>query len=232
MNVVQACYWSSMRTFALAFLFACSTSAAAYEPDAARSDSYLTPDAAPAPQNHGCHMGLLPAARTKTYVDGDPVDPAILNELQDNIVSTKRKSFSRPRAPRFVLQGSWAVPSLVTDSLGKTLVASVSTAGSVAGYIEIPFDDGDRITGLALQVCGNASADTVFDVFLGTTAAGLVSIASGGITDTNRTNTWATLSTLVITPTILTAGNTLYLQAIPNAASYNLAAVIPTFDRL
>lgn len=31
-------------------------------------------------------MGNLPGSRTKTYVNGDPIDPAILNELQDRDV--------------------------------------------------------------------------------------------------------------------------------------------------
>lgn len=175
-------------------------------------------------------MGNLPTSRTETCVAGAPISHNLINEIQDCIVGAQRKSFSRPRGPRFMVPGTWGTPALVTDSLGKQLIASTSV-GATTGFIEIPFDDGDRITALTMQVLGNGSADTLFDVFLGTTAAGLVSIASGGITDTNRTNTWATLSTLVITPTVLVSGNSLYLQAVPNAAGYSLALVVPTFDR-
>lgn len=190
-------------------------------------------DAVESRRNNGCSniMGNLPNSRSKTYVDGDPVDPQILDELQDVNIGAKRKPFSRPRGPRFTVQGTWSAPAVVNDGLTKALVASTSV-GASTGFLEIPFDDGDRITGVTFQVCGNGVTDTIFDLFLGTTAGGLISIASGGITDTNRTNAWATLSTLVVTPTVLTTGNTLYVQAIANASGYSIAQLVPTFDRL
>lgn len=228
----------TMKTI-VAILIALSACAddVAYSPDAApidaqHADARPQPDSGPDLERLRACMGNLPGSRTITINPGDPIPGSIIGELQDQIIGAKRKAWSRPRGPGFTLQGSWAAPSLVTDSLGKTLVASVSTAGGVTGYIEIPFDEGDRIIGLSLQVCGNGAANSVFDVWLGTTAAGLVSIAGGGYVDVARPNTWATLSAITITPTVLAAGNTLYLSANPSAAGYNLAAVIPQFDRL
>jgi hypothetical protein len=173
----------------------------------------------------------LPTASAAAFTQIKSVnDNAAWSALVSLYDARPRNNFSRPRGPRFTVQGTWAAPAIVTDSLGKQLLASAST-GATTGFLEIPFDDGDRIIGLSMQVSGNGTADTLFDLFLGTTAAGLVSIASGGITDTNRSNTWATLSTLVVTPTVLVAGNSLFLQAVPNAAGYNLAQIVPVFDR-
>lgn len=179
----------------------------------------------------GYEMGNLPVSRTVTLIPGDGVPANLLDEIQDSVIGAKRSSWSRPRSPRFTIQGSWGTPALVTDSLGKVLVASTTT-GSSQGYIEIPFDQGDRITGLTLQALGNGTADVIYDVLIGTISGGLVTIAGGGITDTNRTNTWGTISGFTITPSILVAGNTLYIQAIPNASGYSIATIIPVFDRL
>lgn len=197
-----------------------------------QSPAALPPEECSSPATVGGYeMGNLPVLRTVTLSPGDAVPSNLLNEIQDVLVGTLRSSWSRPRHPRFTIVGSWGTPALVTDSLGKVLVASTTT-GSSQGYIEIPFDEGDRITGITIQALGNGTADVLYDVLAGTISGGLVSIASGGITDTNRSNTWGTVSGFSITPTILLAGNTLYIQAIPNASGYSVATVVPVFDRL
>ncbi len=133
-----------------------------------------TPDGSILPSPTGrCDMGLLPGARTKTYVDSDAIDPQILDELQDQIIGAKRPGFARPQAMPFTVSGGvWAAPVIVTDGGGVPRIASAST-GNGSGYINLPFHEGDRIVSLTARVCGNGVADVSFDVSFSTVATGL-----------------------------------------------------------
>lgn len=175
----------------------------------------------------------LPISRDVTLGPADPIPSAVVNDIQDQIVGAKRSAWFRPRGPLFTgvgTAGAWDRPKQVTDSLGKTMLASTSIGSGEFGYIELPFDDGDRIIGLTLQGSGNGVTDVTFTLVAFTPSGGISNLGSPTI-DNNRTNTWGTF-TVSVNPTILTSTQVLYLQALPNATGYNLAAVIPQYDRL
>lgn len=206
-----------------------------YEHDARAFDASidaLQPDAA-TPHTEGCNMGLLPAARTTTLVNGDPISPDLINEIEDMIVGNKRATYGRTFYPRFVIVGSWSAVAVIVTAGGFAHPGFTSTAGSVLSVVEIPYIVGERITSLDLKVCGNGAADLSADVaYASTYLATDVSISIPTlIVDSNRTAAWATFS-IPVTPTILTAGSSLTLQFFADQAGYTIGHITANFDRL
>ncbi len=190
-----------------------------------------SPDALSFPHNQECIMGNLPASRTKTYINGDSVDPAILNEAQDLIISASL-SFQPQMVNINAPAGSWGAIALVTDSGGFARPAQTST-GAVQGNMNIPFKAGDRLIGFRVIACGNASADVTFQLsrYLAN-GSRLDMTGGGGAVDINRGTAWGTLALTFNTTHTMLDTETLFLEATPNAAGYSIATVIPQWDRL
>lgn len=149
MIVDRACYPSSMKALALALLSACSVPVT-YDPSPPDAAVRITIDAA-TPQNPGCSMGNLPTSRTSSPVNGDPVDPALIGEIEDNIIGQKFKStpFYIPGTDWRVCQGS---PTL--DTNGLWTFQTSTTDELVHEIVLIP---GTRITSIVWSINRNSN---------------------------------------------------------------------------
>jgi hypothetical protein len=187
----------------------------------------LQPDAAP-PHTEGCNMGLLPNARTTTLVNGDPISPDLLNEIQDNIIGAKRRAFVRRFYPYFFVAGSWTTQSTAAGSPNRP---GITTAGVTAGLFAIPYEVGDRLTALTFQGCGNGVTDVNFSLIY---AADYVAATAtiGSAVETNRPVAWATVNFSLTSTPVMVDGDTLYVVAAPSASGYTIGQVSATFDRL
>lgn len=112
-----------MKTVVLALALAACTQSVDVKPDAdiraARPDA--APDGQPPEQQNGCAMGNLPTSRTLNFTTADPIRPAFLNEVQDNIIGAKapasdyiitanhfKSCFGAPQAPQRTLGEFWS----------------------------------------------------------------------------------------------------------------------------
>lgn len=162
----------------LAFLASCgdvpreAPQDAASTPGVSLRDAGLHVDAA-SPQN-GCNsMGNLPNSRSKTYVDGDPVDPQILNEVQDQVVGAKRSEWPGyvTVIPYFVSIAS-GTPSWALPPAGVSVYCQSTNATNQA-WFKLETEGGDQLRGIRFDAFGASSGTLQVQVFYGTVAAGV-----------------------------------------------------------
>ncbi len=195
-----------------------------------------SPDAATPLQIAPCNMGNLPTSRTTTHIVGDPVDPNLIDEIQDAIIGSKRKPFIRRFFPRFTVPGpAWGAPASVVA--GGLSFAGVTSTGISAtpGRIEIPHEVGDRLIGLSWQACGNGVADIVIDAMYSPTYLSPPSPPLlGTLTDLNRSGAaWSTATMVIGTPTVVVDGSNMEILVLAQgAAGYTIGMMSGTFDRL
>ena len=201
-------------------------------PDARISqDAASHPDAA-LPQNVGCNMGNLPNARTKTYVDSDPVDPAILNELQDMAVADRRPAFGTQFFPT-CWSATGTAPTLVLNpGTGPGIeVWKIPTGQTVVA--RIPFEGGVSSVSYTFDIFGDGAVDFVANVQFSPDMSGAGGFIVTSGFGNNVPGAWSKYSGLA-TPvtTTLTADGILYLQLVVSGGAFLwVGGIYPHFTR-
>lgn len=141
--------------------------------------------------------------------------------------------FSRPTFPNLIRQGPWSAAQFVKDSNGLTLPAIVST-GVTPGWMSIPFESGEILTGFTVWACGNGQTAMFFDSFSTITADepgdSIDATGSGGMV--NVPNVWTAIN-LTISPILMHTNSMVYLTLTSTSVptpSMAVAAVIPHFE--
>lgn len=84
--------------------------------------------------------------------------PTLLISPQTEIVS----EFTRPMFPRFFRSGGWSTAgAFVRDSNGFTLPAVTASTSLLAGWMSLPFESGETLSGISLTVCGDGTTAIV-----------------------------------------------------------------------
>lgn len=135
------------------------------------------------PQNGCGNMGNLPNSRNKTYVDGDPVDPGILNDIQDSIVGGKRGEWPGRVTVTPYYQVAWTLP------IGGSSPYCQSSNATNQAWFALGIDGGDQLRGLRFDAFGNSGGTLQVQVFYGTIASGVGSGAFIG-TQTIPNTVW------------------------------------------
>lgn len=185
-------------------------------------------------------MGSLPNARTVTLNPSDDVPSALLNEMQDCVVGSKRQQFVRTFWPVIQLDST----GLVTDSTLGVVARRATGVGNIV--FDIPAEQGDRLTSVALEIFGDAASDSNFNVYYGVgmsqhgPAAGATLL--GNLQVLNHPAAWTTNTVRNPTNTVGTKINSqiaaiggTYSMVISIAAfstQYAFGVVQATFDRL
>lgn len=217
----------------LAIASACGAEPSALPPDAAQlpadaampADAALPRDAAidtpaPEPESRGC-MGNLPNSRTVTVNTGDPVPPALLNELQDMIVGRKRAPWKRPVG--VICMGGPFTAGAVAGSFSST--------GAGDGVFLIPSDVGDRILGLDIAVAGDATHNVTYKLERATVGSGIITAtAIGTVSETPSPSGIRIISVAGVTQTVLGANSWFQMRATVNGSSISVYNLIPQFD--
>ncbi len=174
-------------------------------------------------------MGL-PESRDVTLGTSTKFPPSLGNALQDMIIGSKRKAFPRPFWPKLIGQvGTWT-QSGVTVGGGSFSSYIISGAGGTnLGFVDVPFEEGDRIIGLTVCVSGNGVANCNFSMFY--TVDMVFQSSLTNTQDLARTATWTRI-TIPITPQIIAPGGGLILGCQSDAASYRVGLCRAIFDRL
>lgn len=182
--------------------------------DASASTDASTPiDARPldtTPPQQGCAMTNMPNARDYTFVDGDPVPPDFLNDVQDMINGDKTASFQETFLPQFITAdfgagvGTWDGPSIVTDGSSSKnpafTSAGITASASADAIAVLPFRKGFRLTGVQQLVCGNGTAGLLsLAIWAGPSYSSILTLGGastqrGLAVDSVGTNAWRTLT--------------------------------------
>lgn len=162
---------------------------------------------------------MLPTSRNETCTNASPVNPNLINDLQDCVVGKKCGPTVRPQ---LALGGvGWSAPA------GQLYLLST---GPGTAIIPLYTETGDRITGLTLAAFGDGAVDVVYTLKkIGPTMAGAVSL--GTIADNNRAAAWGDV-VIAVAASIMGAGEALYLEAVASAANARLGVIRQTYDRL
>jgi hypothetical protein len=79
--------------------------------------------------------------------------------------STIVADFTRPMFPHTFTQGSWSTPRWVSDSHGFQLPAISATTGLQNGFMSLPFNSGETLVGVSLNICNDATTILIADTF-------------------------------------------------------------------
>lgn len=107
-------------------------------------------------------MTLLPGARDFTLVDGDPVPPNLLNNLQDMFVGDQRGVFYPNILPSQFVESS---PGFVTPAnpngigIGAFVPVWKITAGTAHALFYIPTQGGDVVSDMWVDLYGDGTID-------------------------------------------------------------------------
>lgn len=97
-------------------------------------------------------------------------------------------------------------------------------------YAEIPFEDGETITGFSMELTGDGVVDGSLEILYGTRSGGQVQI--GTLTNfTNVPATWGTFQTSTFTPTTLSGNGQLSLVLTANSPNLYWGYISPVFGR-
>lgn len=181
-------------------------------------------------------MGNLPTARTENCIAGASVSHNLINEIQDNIIGHKRPTFVRTFYPKFTNASGFAAG---VNPVNATFPLSYNSAGAVANaQFDIEFEDGDRLTNLLYQAAGNGTTDLTFGGIFYAATMGVAPTQLTSWTDVNRAAAWGTVDIgaigtgPVLSPQVLSAGASLTVQLVTNAAGYSIGTFWAVFDRL
>lgn len=183
----------------------------------------------------------LPTSRNRTYVEGAPVIPGDLNDLQDQIIGAKRRPFTRTFLPKFSTLSNFVAGSNPDTHGTPGLVVFNSPGGAVSNAtFDIPFDDGDRLLNLSYWAIGNGTTDLTSATLL--YAATMPELGTNLMTwvDNNRAATWGLVDVSAVSISgpivdggkVLAAGAWLGVKLTTNAAGYSIGPCIAKFDRL
>ncbi len=171
-------------------------------------------------------MTLLPGARDFTLVDGDPVPPNLLNNLQDMFVGDKRTAFSPIR-----FASGWistvALPTLVANPQGGGMVIPVwHFPGNGTYRTGLSYQVGELVSDFQFDVFGDGVVDWTIDLKhdsdLTAAPTTAITIASGSVNNSPASWTRYTMSVIgSVNPTILQVGY-LSLEVFVSGGGVNL----------
>lgn len=219
------------RILVLAALAACGDNYATQTPDAGSLlvDATTSGDAAQRLQQ-GCNMGNLPASRTVTLTPSDSAPSGLLNELQDAVIGAKRTAFVRSFVPVFYFCSVGSYVAGAATSGGNIIQKS---SGNTNGTFGIPFEDGDRITGLSFDGYGDGSVSVIqYSMLYGATPGAVSSLKGNTPSISPVPASWVNYPIGSVVPTVLTSSSYLYVILHPNASNLEVGMVHATFDRL
>jgi hypothetical protein len=147
-------------------------------------------------QDEWCQMGNLPFSRTITINNGDPIPPALLNELQDVAVSGARNSYSvkLPMRPFALPSTSGKLTAAVNPVGGQFDVVKFASIGSDNEYIPLPFTVGDTIVSGKIFVYGDGAVDVTALLTVRLHDATFVAdVASGTLLNVPAGISWSTI---------------------------------------
>lgn len=147
--------------------------------------------------------------------------------------------FVRPMFPDLYRRGSWSGATFVADRNGLVLPA-VTATGDTPGWLTVPFESGETLTGLSFFLCGNPQTTFSVDTFATNIADVL---GDGGSYDSlNPTGSAGTTSgigpvwrrfDMVLLPRTLNAGTMVHVQvgalAITGTRSMAMGSVVAHF---
>ena len=157
-------------------------------------------------------MGNLPVSRTETCVPGAPVNPNLMNEIQDNIVAGLHAS--RPlvlSASQGNASTGW---SFGAAGIGALPSATCTVAGTVLP-VHFPLREGEQVDSVTFRAYGNGTTSTliarvkVCDGSDVTTTIGTRTLAAGG---GGLTAAYQTFTVTGLTPTIIPAGGAAWIE--------------------
>jgi hypothetical protein len=155
-------------------------------------------DAAPKPVSKDCNVGNLPASRTITISDGDPVPAGLVNEVQDIIIGHSRKPWRMPFYPiPFATSGDGTWTTIANPAGPSTFLRTYKALGQTITstfWFVIPLQEGDRMLGLEAELFGDGVVDAALSVqyFPDMHSAALsTALAGGTILPANVPSGWA-----------------------------------------
>lgn len=186
-------------------------------------DGAVTADAITKRPPTGDCMGNLPFSRTDTHVDGDPLAPALVDEIQDLHVGDRHTNrVYKTYLSQWVSVGGTgtAVCDLNPSGLSLDPVWKL-TANHVYGA-NIPYWPGQTFVDFSIELWGNGAIDPIFTVwYAASRSAAPTQLASGFLN--NAPAAWSVVgTTLPPTPHPLGDDGNLYLQidTVPAAGGF------------
>lgn len=189
-------------------------------------------------------MGTLPVFRTENCVAGAPVSHNLINEIQDNIIANNRASFTRTFWPKLINSAAWSEGSISIAAGAPGASTGTGIGGEPRGYYStasggarfaIPFEDGDRITGLSIEMRGDGVHGSLLEIDWHPNMANTITGAGTPIGSWNvatHASGFVVNNAGAFTPTVLGAGNMLYVWISASGAGLAFGPVVATFDRL
>ena len=186
----------------------------------------LTPD-----PNHVVASGEAVKLRFSPMAQiSPPVYASYFSSVSAIWISPSLTTFSRVIWPHFVGQsgGQFELVGNPANALAFSLVQR-STAATFAFYF-VPFEDGDRITGLAFEGYGDGSVDAVVEMAYAPNAHAPLS-SLGSVSINNAPAAWTPYSIPSFTQQTLGSGAVLMGDFKPNAANLAIGPVTVRFTR-
>lgn len=172
---------------------------------------------------------MLPNSRNTTYGPASPVESADLDDIQDCIVGSKRKSTPRTFFPTLLDGPNW------TKVFGAGTSYYVAAGGVLTAWFSVPVDEGDRVTDLLINAYGDGAVDATIAAWYFDAAQVGHLIAT--VTDLDRAAAWGfvSLAADIVTPWAnhtFVAGESLMIGVSPTGANYRLGNCKLIYDRL
>jgi hypothetical protein len=170
-------------------------------------------------------MGNLPFAVTTTLGSHDPISPALLNEIQQNIVAGARKPFTRVFAPKIVkvdATNAWQVDRL--DAGPSFDRPAIKATAACEVYLELQFEEGETFLGGTLEAAGDGVADhqLQMDIVYVDPSSSVNIIARKALTNPSATFTTYALTAVgggAITPQVIAPGSWMNIRLIASATT-------------
>jgi len=193
--------------------------------DARMPDAGPSPALIPPADLGGCaNMGNLPSSRTITINTGDPIPPALINEIQDVIVAASRKPFSRSFYPKFIY---FNTGSFIGSANGQPcLLASAHTIA----FFEICYEPGETLTGLSIDVFGDAALPTLQMHIDYATGPGVAASVLSTVATYTPPQSWQNI-VFSVTPQLLADGSYLHVDVTTSGGGIYLGRAKATFTR-
>lgn len=166
----------------------------------------------------------LPESRNRTYVDGTPVHPGDLNDIQDAIIGSKRGPFTRAHFATPGTEGDWA--AIGNGQAGSS--GAGSTWFEIGGGAAI---QGDRLHKLRWQANGDGAVDVTYTIEkTNAFTNGTAPVVLGGPLADNNRNAWGDLEIVVDPPYTLIEGDIISLKAAASAAAAIVGPLVEDWD--
>lgn len=171
------------------------------------------------PDKYGECMGNLPNSRTVTINTGDPIPPALLNEIQDVLISGAESSFTETYPMICIGLGTDSEISTAPNPVGAiNTVLKFTSIGNQHVWFGVPATIGNTITSGKLSVYGDGAVDVTVDLFI---------VSQGGVTTgalatgslSNAPASWSTVSIANVSNQTIADGEMLLLKVSAGAGS-------------